>query len=672
MVLVRMDVPAARDAASRLSALSALIQSRARGVEDAVERAQASVFPALAGVPLWVSMYETAAGDLRARVDLAVLVNGGDENALNSNTVEYDVPSDDGTSTRIALAHRMAEIGRDVEGREQDPADLARIGQLQALMERYATDSTVMRTMYTDLGPDGVIELTVDVGAVGFDRIREGASTLPALHLLHQGLETATRAMGQDDARAFGRGLADATVMGFVLNRTSAFTFLTYDSEMNAFALMGAADRIGEAERDGPLHPGYWQNATSGRPSFNLLGAAFPDGALTNDYLDPMEGVFDSLAKDPAMVLDYFTDESVGGARMSFWLQQRDWGVDSFETIGRIVDEAATDPAILGGGIESQQNASLLASGAVHHLSKNEAFGLNDGDWGGTGASENLAHLLAVYMPGVDVASRLASPNVTPPATAAYLSDALGRNLPMTPVFDIAAVQELVGVVARDDDAFEMLRGGVSGYQQQLLAEAVHCVTPPDHSSKVSDVLLESARIEGLFAHAVGAGSIEDAAYDDARAQAWVDLATGVVGAVPVPGGPVVGFLAEQAIGQVSGSVGDAVTTAEARANLGAEGMAKRSEQQFRITAMQALAQSGALPGQHGGDRLQNGPGVRDGLPLTPEQLAGLSDDDRAKALDDLVDASGGDGGLGGYVDSTALSGTYRDGFDSYFPRRSG
>ena len=199
MVLVRMDVPAARDVASRLSALSALIQSRAQGVEDAVERAHASVFPALAGVPPWVSMYETAAGDLRARVDLAVLVNGGSESALDSGTVHYDVPSDDGTSTRVAVAHRMAEIGRDVEGLEQDPDDLARVGQLQALMERYATDSTVMRTMDTDLGPDGVIELTVDVRAVGFDRIGEGTSTLPALHPLHQGLGTATRAMGQDD-----------------------------------------------------------------------------------------------------------------------------------------------------------------------------------------------------------------------------------------------------------------------------------------------------------------------------------------------------------------------------------------------------------------------------------------------------------------------------------------
>lgn len=674
MVLVSIDVAACRDAANRLEKLAGEIEHQAMLVLAAAGAAGEST-PSLNARMFWISSARTGSADMHARVDLAILVNGGDEGALLSGPINYKVPADDGRVVRGELGRQLAALSDPISG---SPEDLERIEALNAHLAAWLEDDVVMSAMYDALGPAGSLDLLAAVGAAGYDAQER---SLPLAESLRKGLETASNAWPDEKAQQWGRDLAqhgahppmdgDGAYQGG--DQALALSFLAASSGLDTRTLFGIAERIDELERRSGQHFEQYNWAGRSTLALSALWHAFPKDRQDAAY-DPMTSLFQSMADHPSTALEFFDDP----ARQEYWIKDRDWSHDSFRSVAEVLDSATTDRSLIDPPTDADGNlrpeavaAAELASATVHYLPQNGGFGgkeeggflMIDGTivWGGAEAGADLAHIVSTYMPAVNAALDQ-SFNQTPPASRAGI-DALGRPVPLLPVFNRGDLATVIETASRNDAGFAELRSGVSAQNNAVLAAVAQ--DPAD--DRVSRALTSGAELEGFFAYNVGGGDVELAQSRDARNQSWVDLGSDLAGAIPVPGGDAVGFLVDQGVDLTSEQVGDSLTGNESRAVGDANDMAEQAQNAYYRSSTWALDEAGALPYQQPGAERPDLPGTRGGEVLTEADIAALPRDQQAAARDEVVTFATSEHGLGGFVDPQDLESAFKNPFLEFF-----
>ncbi|MSW64236.1 MAG: hypothetical protein F2825_05010, partial [Actinobacteria bacterium] len=275
MTLVSIDVPAARGAATAITDLATRAESQSDAVRDAASRADESV-PQLSPVFGFVSDLRERAEGLSARVDLAIVVNGGDEGALSGGPVTFEVPTDTTDAVKVELGTQIANSAQTLDGSE---SDRELIEDLNARMARWLDDEAVMSALSGELGPEGTLNVIAAVGQSGYG---DPETTLPFARSIRAGLETASSSWDDDEARDWGRLLAEAAVRpgfdsGSAYEGTDqglALSFLADLGDHDADLLTGIADGIDDAERSGDLPQGFWNQRSN--IAMSALWHAFP------------------------------------------------------------------------------------------------------------------------------------------------------------------------------------------------------------------------------------------------------------------------------------------------------------------------------------------------------------------------------------------------------------
>lgn len=674
MVRVSIDVPALRGVVSDINDFKDKVFDEWMAVGNAAGRALTST-PSLSNLGTHTQALRTAASDLQVRIDLAILYNtGADGPPSFDSPLSYPLgpgQSDSAATARYMLGQEIAELAQSMY---TDGAEDWQVELFNEQMERWVDDDHVMASTFSTLGPDGTIYVTTSMGNyayVGGDV--EAAQR--ATSLLQEGLETASKAWTENYAERFGRGLVDAAVNpdtdkfgGY--GTTEALSLLMYESNYSGAFLTAVADGIDEVERLGEVPRGFWSMRGSSPSGVTWL---FPEDARETAF-DPMVSVFGSMADQPGVALDWWDDPE----RQEYWIKERTWAHDDFRSVIDVLDAASTHPSNIDPPLDADGNvrpeaqaAAELASATITYLADNPDFGFHNGGWfggdhwGGESAGADLAHIISTYMPAVDHALDTTREAGYPGAGQDY--DYLGRPIPVMPFFDRDALSEAIQVASRSDAGFAELRSGVSSYNNLILSQAATNATPPDFEGPVGQALAGAAEIEGFFAYNVGGGNIEEAAARDARRQAWVDLGSDIVGAIPVPGGQVVGFLADQAISVTADAVSGAITgNAQAEVESG-NALAEQAQNDYYLQAIWTLDEAGALPYQQNGAAPVSGPGVEDGVLMSPADIEALPEDQRAEARDAVRAFATSPHGLQAYINQELLETAYKNPFLDYF-----
>lgn len=673
---VSIDVPVLRGVVSDLNDFVTLARDERSDVINAAARACTSA-SSLTGMYEHIDVVSEAAADLEARIELAILVNSdGGELSLDS-PLTYEIPTgraDTGDLARQMLGEEIANLGDAiVEGDAED----WQVELLAGQVEQWGDNEDVMTAMFESLGPDGTIYLTSEMGLYTYTG-GDYETAQKVVDELRNGLETASDAWDDTYAEQFGRDMVDAAVTPdfdtYAGSGTSvALSLLMFDSNYNGQLLTGVADRIDEVEREGEVPGGFWSQQSM-MP--NGMAVFFPEGAQEAAF-DPMVSVFGSMADQPGVALDWWDDAD----RQEYWIKDRTWRHDDFQSLAAVLNSASTHPSHIDPPTDADGElrpeavaAAELASATINYLPQNAGFGdqksgwgpFSSFHWGGEAAGEDLANIISTYMPSVDDALGAERSQDLPSAGEGY--DVLDNTIPLMPYFDQDALATVIQVASRSDEGFAELRSGVSAYNNQLLAMAAVDSTPGDSLSAVSAAIGDTAEIEGFFAYNVGGGDISEAQARDERNQAWVDLGSDLVGAVPVPGGQVVGFIVDQGISVTADQVGDAVTGNEGVAVENANELAEQSQSDYYAQAVWALEGAGGLPHQQeGAAPLADGPGVHDGDLITIEYIEAQPEDQQAALRDDVVEFAESGHGLGAYAIEQDIQGWYKDPFLEYF-----
>jgi hypothetical protein len=298
------------------------------------------------------------------------------------------------------------------------------------------------------------------------------------------------------------------------------------------------------------------------------------DWGASNPYegnADPMTGLMSALSHSPQAALDFFSDNDDDGkpggelSRAYYYIHERDWEQDSFDSISQVLDAATTDESLIHGSREQQERAALLASKTVDYLSTREdqkeiAEALHR--WPENGASEDLAHILSTYMPSVEDGIGNTKQEGDGPDQGSFPIDSLGgRDTAPMPVFYEEGLKNFMLLSTATDQGLGELTAGINDWRGQNLGSLADAYQQAhdraDGSSRNSDVLsvtdakeaLENgikadARLQGFLLGTMGTDEIHEAGEQDKRTRATIGLFSDLADAIPVPGA---GRLAEGA-----------------------------------------------------------------------------------------------------------------------------
>lgn len=550
MVRVSIDVTALRDVIQGMRDVVDEVSEEWSAVGTAAAEALTSA-PALQKLGDHTTAVTEAADDLQARLDLAILVNTGDDGKLpDSGTLTYELSgsSDSVDAVMEQLGVELAEVGRNVHPWLPDE-----YGDYADLMERYTNDGTVMSAMYQELGPQGTLALIAQ-----FAEDDEGYGIDPAdqerlLSAMQDGLETASNESGFPSDE-FADGLVDAATQHpsdpdapvNVAAFPGALSYLLYDSHYSDEFLTSAADALDEYERTNM--EGTWSDRSMGS---NIdFSRFFPDDATVAGW-DPMVGLMSALGNNADVSLDFFTGGPNDGAdRQMYWLHDRQWMHDQFLHVSEALLEATTDPSLLDPPDgQDAADASQLVSAAVNLLGHREGIGYYDAGMFGTdversaAASENFATMLATYMYAVDESLQLGEPHL-PGWDEAVNSQNVRAGyypgvIPNVPLFNEDSLRNFMVYSAGNEDGLLALRAGLNDYTAQKYSLAAQYLQESGVDDQVARDIFEQAylgqaQLEGAFVNAIGDASVSRAAGEDAVREQWVSLGTDVIGLFPV------------------------------------------------------------------------------------------------------------------------------------------
>ncbi len=412
MVRVSIDVGALRGVVSTINTFASTAETQQSTVSSAAALAVTSA-PSLSAVAAQVTQAKDAATALGDRVDLAILVNGGDEDF--NGTVSYDIPYDTASSTRRMIGEQLAVLFADLPD-GAGPEELARLHDLAAILGRHSDDDFVLGTMFDDLGPEGTLSVAQRLNQV-YEDWDEGGMRNPnwpdAPDGSDQHITEYLRDLQQSFMSTFGNALATAT-NGSYLDDDYGTKLAQYATENRGMAswalsqtlrfgtyeagfLTDIGDHLYEFEREeGEYGPVWGPMMGDDRP---LLGTSTEDG-----FYDPFVGLFSAMGRTPEAALDFFagTDENnvMHDDRISYFAEDRTMNPDGGNTLFEALDAATTtyrdpdDPYM-------SSRAAWLMSQTVEELAN------RDGDPAIPDAGkDSLGHMFATYITDVDAVAQ--------------------------------------------------------------------------------------------------------------------------------------------------------------------------------------------------------------------------------------------------------------------------
>ncbi len=352
----------------------------------------------------------------------------------------------------------------------------------------------------------------------------------------------------------YDKSIHDPEAIRGVVSPSLALSWLLKDQYHGTEFLDTLGDGLDEFERNGLIRGG-WQSMSDEGYSYDFIQNMFAEDDRDAAW-DPMASYMSSLGQNGEASLEFFTG---GEGREEYWLKERFWGHDNFDSVLSALDSATTDEGNLDDPNTAKASAKLMASAVEYLVNREDNFGGNGEDFApgdvGDEGTEHMAHMISTYMAAVDWAT---SPdglqgegdyanqvgNITLPG--------LGRINDM-PIFEKSELGHFVRVAVSTETGFTEMREGVSAYQNLNLQSAVEDGRP------LQEVANTDGRLEGFFLKQVGDVEIDEAESKDAQAQAWIDLGRGLVDAVPM-GRTVTSTLAGQGLDLAQGAVEDALT----------------------------------------------------------------------------------------------------------------
>lgn len=605
--------------------------------------------------------------DLTSRRDLAVLLDkSGSGNAV------YTVAADTISNVKEMLGQALADGAREVH-----PARTEEYRAYTEMMARWAQDPAVMSAMYQDLGPEGALRvLTTAAGdPQGYGLTHDEQQKL--LDLLQDGLESATTDSGfpKED---YAHGLVEEATRNYedymgrgAYNPSGALAFLLTDGTFDRTFLRTVAEDLDQYERvemNGAT--GLWGT----RPDDGADFSSFTDWGSGYDNLDPLTGLMSSLENDPALALEFFSDDDDPdkpgegvNSRAYYYLRERGWNQDGYDAVTGAVDAATTDPALTSDPqSQSAANAATLVSKFVDYMSERPNFSdiVERSDWPGNEASQNVAHMLTTYMAGVDHALTPGANGDVDPGVFQYTSDADRGVIPNMPLFDRDSLQKLSLWGLSTDEGFAQMRDGLNEYRADKLGSITDQLAADPDSDQLQTGLTTAlgadARLEGFMVKTLEDDHIGDADERDAKTKAWIDFGSDVVDLIPVPGvdkitDDVAKNIVNAAIDRGKGSGQDAITEwlvhegKDARASATDAADATLSQHSYIVATM--LADRG----------LATDPNLD--VPSW-EEYSAMSDTDQATVRSSLFSQSSG---IGGYFNIDDYAQAYDAEFRKYF-----
>lgn len=670
-MIVSIDVPALRGVISDLNDAVDLANEERSAVSAAAHRAVTSA-PSLSGLYEHTGAISDAVSDLQARIDLAILVNTGDDGQVpDDGVLTYEVSSDSISMVKFEIGRELADA-TDPPLMVYDPEALA---AYQETFARYTDDDTVMTAFYSGIEPEGLLIFMSevarrDVNNYGVDLELQQRM----LDSLQDGLETASDAWSPGYAERYAEDLVQAATQDphdgdshhLVSSFPGALSHLLYDSNYSDAFLTSAADALDNYERlevDGS--EGTWEERSMGAGN-NFLDL-FPYEASAAHF-DPMVGLMSALGNNADVSLDFFTGGANDGAdRQMYWIHDRKWMHDQFLHMSEALLAATTDQSLIDppDGPDAARAANLVST-AVNLLGHREGIGFYDAGFFGTdmerseAASENFATMLATYMHGVDE-TLLNGPEYDPEwdgaGTANPRAGYYPGVIPNVPLFNMDSLRNFIVYASGNEEGLLTLRAGLNEYTARKYALAADYLQEGGVDDQTAQDVFEQAylgqaRMEGAFVDAVGDAAIARAAGEDAVREQWASLAEGAVSAIPVgklvtaAGGgdaaeAIIGFAVDQGISNSASELQSEWASLEEAERELQRGVAEETLAHGQYNVFTALNEAGLVP-----DPALQDTWAPNGQLLSYNEFSELDSGDQAEALSWLRNVEDGVGGV--------------------------
>lgn len=687
MVLVQMDVDALKGVTDRLRSLSEQAFDEWTTVGTAASAALARVPRMTTGLTTHLPALAQLARDLEARVDLAILVNTGDDGRAPSGMVSYTLPG--GVESMAAVKQALGEQLAALAGTEHAQTTPEGMAALDERLARYVDDPEVMSAFYRALPPAGLLDLMSEAADVyyGNNDISIDLRTSLLEHL-KAGLHTADASWTGPESSAYAAALVGAATgegegawdYENSFRAGGALSYLLYDSEFSNPFLTTVGEGIDAYERvtsDG--RPGLWMSRVMG---MNTWYGYFPDGVVSASW-DPAVSLMSAFGNNPEVSLDFFMKDSSGGSvseRQMYWLHDRTWTDDQFSHLSEALLAATTDPTLIQPwDSASAAQAALLASHTINLIGHRPGIDgdlLTDDD-GPTNAAGNFATILSTYVYGADLSVWVTGAEWNKGDVGEARLPYCDGAAPNTPLFDPDSLEKFIVLSSSTDDGFTNLRAGLDTYSARKYAIAVEALAanPEDAVEQrwFEEAYGSQAKLEGLFVHAVGESTIAEAGDADEVRKKWVELASSGIGLIPFGGvvtraggsaltEKLVTFTIDQARGEVASQVSEDWATLKGQAVSNQTDIAETSLDRARYDVLYAMAHNdGLLVGD-----LPNTTWAPKGELLTWSEYSELDGGDQLEALTYLLDPKVG---VGIWFRSSEFEGAYKDAFFAYYQK---
>ncbi|MBO3102632.1 DUF6571 family protein [Cellulomonas fengjieae] len=549
-----------------------------------------------------------SANDLDSRVELAQLYNTGDSGHVPSGgvlTYELSGSSDSMESVKEQLGKELAENLQKIApyGDYLDRDDVEAYDYYVGLLEKYEADPSVMTGMFEELGPEGVVQLPImlkdfadqyqrDLGGKSDDDLFWDEDTPMSEHIsemqqkfiesLGTGFGNYTKTPGFDEDE-YANGIVDA-----VKNRTGESfglsQVLRYGEYDSAF-LVNVGEGLYEFEKEEGGSGPIWGNQLNSEVANWQIGT---DG--DTKYYDPFIGLFEAMGRNPEASLDFLNPDSGGDdaqERAKYFIEERTWRADDFNALGLALDSAST--AFHKAGDPNAERAAWVASATIKFL------GERDGDPViGDAGKDSLGHILATYVADIDAAAAGAEGGLG--THDAPRNSPWQATYPIGADFDFDALRKVMGEVLTDTGAASQLGAATAALNADRLNWAAeNWGGEGTDTGYLQAAVNNGATLQGFILKTMGAGLSDEAKDADEQAQAFIDMASDVVGLVPT-GGTFASFLSDQAKGAGQDWVSDKFTGNESRVDAEQHKVREVAWTDQQIALAIALAEAGKLP----------------------------------------------------------------------------
>lgn len=382
-------------------------------------------------------------------------------------------------------------------------------------------------------------------------------------------------------------------------NATFALSYLLRDSALSSEFLLTVGARLESFEREFPDPAVGW--LAIGQQGRGMAG--FFPADKHGSANDASAALMSAFGKSPQASLEFFSSfdpqtMSAPTDRQRYWLAERPWGEDGFESITGALDAATTAPETA-----RTAPASALVSSAVKMLARRGSDGVVDPfdiDYIHPRAATHMASVLSAYMPAVDFyISKPPEVEVEDGVVDAISRDDLGTIQNM-PLFDPDDLKGVITTITRGDKGATALRMGIDSYHDRHLAQVIAAHKDhPDFQKALDAAAAGGGALEGFVLNAVGEAAIAEGEDRDREAKAWIGLQRHLAEAIPVDripfAGPVAESLTAHALDQIEEQAGEVYARAREEAVKSSNTAARSALAYYEMRLNRAVIEGGLV-----------------------------------------------------------------------------